>query len=377
MSDPTRVEAPVPVQHRNIYLTGALLLCACLIAGSFVLAIRGERALKAQPITAATGPTISDQLPTPSPLQTGSPFRSNGRPALPSEQAGYPVGLPIGDNYPEPAALPNLEDLRALAAASSNLPPTDPTHLAQTPAFPPMPELPPMPQLSDLPPELLHPPTAAPTPTPQTPSPYETRLLRTYEPLEAVGSNDPTRALAQGTVIDLILLTRVDSSLPGTVLARTLRNVYTHDLRVVIVPAGSQLLGTYSQLVGSTSLELVWQQLTLPDGRRYDLGEGLDATASDGTSGLPGQRHNHTGRALTAAFVVSALSAATQLAQPLPRQGSLQALDAGQVAAAASAQNFGELTRELVRRGLDAKPTLTAEPGTLLAAIVHRTIRLN
>lgn len=75
----------------------------------------------------------------------------------------------------------------------------------------------------------------------------------------AASGNDPqlsrqmgpqtTTLVSGGHVIRSVLLTRVNSDMPGRVLARVTSDVYDSAQRYVVIPKGSQLIGVYSSQV--------------------------------------------------------------------------------------------------------------------------------
>jgi type IV secretion system protein VirB10 len=142
-------------------------------------------------------------------------------------------------------------------------------------------------------------------------------------------------ALTAGTVIPAMLLTEVESDLPGELAAQVTRNVYDGRLEQVLIPRGTRLLGRYDSQVtaGQRRLVVAWSRLTFPNGSSLTV-PGLPGTSPSGAAGLPGAVDSHVGRVFGDALLLSLLSAGVQLSQP--RQGGVVAAPtAGQVAAGA------------------------------------------
>jgi len=92
-----------------------------------------------------------------------------------------------------------------------------------------------------------------------------------------------------GFIIPAILVTGINSDLPGQLIAQVSRNVYdtptgTH----LVIPQGTRLMGVYSNDInfGQARIMVAWQRLIFPDGKALDLGEmpGSDLAGYSGLS---------------------------------------------------------------------------------------------
>jgi type IV secretion system protein VirB10 len=170
--------------------------------------------------------------------------------------------------------------------------------------------------------------------------------------------------LRAGTLIPGVLLTGINSDLPGDVLAQVSRDVYDSDKQQsLLIPKGARLLGTYDHQIaaGEVRLLVAWTRLILPDGRSLGL-PGLELVDRQGQTGAPGEVETHWQRVFGNALLLSALSAGAQLSQP--RQASVLAPPStGQVATGALGRELSGVASEMVRRGLDVAPTITIPQG--------------
>jgi len=178
--------------------------------------------------------------------------------------------------------------------------------------------------------------------------------------LEPAGAPLTLRA---GTLIPGLLLTGVNSDLPGQVLAQTSRDVFdSRTERQLLIPKGSRLVGVYdSRTVGSGRLVVTWTRLILPDGRSLRL-PGLPAQDETGQTGVHDQVNHHYGRIYGTALLLSVLSAGLQLSQP-QQASAFAAPSTRQVAAGAVGQELADVSTQTIRRGLDIPPTITIRPG--------------
>jgi hypothetical protein len=198
---------------------------------------------------------------------------------------------------------------------------------------------------------------------------------RTDLPVRYHPAPGPT-TLPAGSLIPALLLTEVNSDLPGNLLAQVSRNVYDGRQERVLVPQGSRLLGRYdSQVaVGQRRLLVAWTRLVLPDGSSYEL-PGLPGTTAAGAAGLGGRVNNHVLQVFGDALLLSLLSAGAELSQP--RQGSFTAVPStGAVAAAALGQELSSVGLQLLARGMAIQPTLRLPAATRFLVFVNGDLDL-
>ena len=185
--------------------------------------------------------------------------------------------------------------------------------------------------------------------------------------------------LAAGTVVPALLLTAVNSALPGPLMAQVSRDIYDLHQRTIVLPRGTRLLGTYGNqvAVGQQRLLVAWNRLQLLDGTLLDLPglAPLQATDSTGAAGLPARVDNHILRIFGDAILLSLLSAGADLSQPTSAN-ALAAPSAGSVASAALGLQLSEAGTQLLRRDLAIQPTLTLPAGTPLAVFVNADLPL-
>ena len=179
--------------------------------------------------------------------------------------------------------------------------------------------------------------------------------------LEPAGSPYTLRA---GTVIPGLLLTGINSDLPGDLVAQVSRDVYdSRTQRTLLIPRGARLICTYDNQVvaGQGRLLVAWTRLILPDGRSVQL-PGLALKDLQGQTGAKDRVDTHWQRVFGKALLLSAISAGVQLSQP-QQASALAPPSAGQVAAGALGQELSNVALEVLRRGMDVVPTITIRQG--------------
>ncbi len=172
--------------------------------------------------------------------------------------------------------------------------------------------------------------------------------------------------LKEGTLLPAILLTGINSDLPGQTQALIRRDVYdTATGRYLLIPQGSRLIGEYDNRIawGQKRVLLTWHRLIFPDGRSLDL-RGMPGADLAAIAGVRDKVNNHFVRTFGSALLLSAITAGVQLSQP--QESSFgSAPSASQIAAAALGQEIGRVTADITRRNVNLQPTLQIRPGYL------------
>ncbi|MGH7439843.1 MAG: TrbI/VirB10 family protein, partial [Polyangiaceae bacterium] len=116
-----------------------------------------------------------------------------------------------------------------------------------------------------------------------------------------------------GTVLPAVLITAINSDLPGPVIAQVREHVYdTVTGDHLLVPQGSRLLAQYDSMVawGQERVLVCWNRLILPNGDSIDL-QCMPAADLQGAAGLADEVNEHWWRILRGAAVATLLSAGT------------------------------------------------------------------
>jgi type IV secretion system protein VirB10 len=178
------------------------------------------------------------------------------------------------------------------------------------------------------------------------------------------------RLVAQGTIIQAILETAINSDLPGMIRGQVSEDVYAFDGSSVLIPKGSRLIGRYSSdiEVGQNRIVAAWTRLIRPDGNSIALG----SPASDdlGVSGLTGTVDTHFAERFGSAALISVLAG-------ISGYGASQIDDAtGQETAANVGNDFTGATSSSFERYLSLAPTIRADQGSRVSVFVARDLFL-
>lgn len=187
-------------------------------------------------------------------------------------------------------------------------------------------------------------------------------------------------AIKTGAIIPAIMISGVNSDLPGQVVAQVSQNVYdTSTGYSVVIPQGSRLVGQYASNVklGQDRVMLRWDRIIFPDSSTYDLA-GMPGADQMGYSGFKDKVNNHYWKIFGNAFLLSLVSGGYQASLPDSNQntnnGNLTVQDEISLS---MAQQFNEVGGELVRRNLDIQPTIEIRPGYRFTVMVNKDILFN
>jgi type IV secretion system protein VirB10 len=188
---------------------------------------------------------------------------------------------------------------------------------------------------------------------------------RWYSPNQV---ENPVRfQLRAGFVIPAVLLSGVNSEVPGTIIAQVAQDVYDNATGSdLLVPQGARLIGSYSANVqyGQSRLFVVWQRIVYPDGRALDIG-AEPGTDSAGFAGFKDRVDSHWVRIFGSAVLMSAISAGISYSQDRSQgNGNFNAPPRfSDELSQAVGQQFGQAAAKLLEKNLDIAPTLKIRPG--------------
>ena len=177
--------------------------------------------------------------------------------------------------------------------------------------------------------------------------------------------------LKAGTIIPTVLITAINSDLPGPVIGQVRENVYdTVSGNFLLVPQGSRLIAHYDSMVawGQERVLVCWNRLILPNGDSINL-QCMPAADLQGAAGLTDQVDEHWFRLIKGAAVATLLAATTQAVA-----GNTEGFNptVPQVWARNGAGEINQVGQQLTRRNMSIQPTITVRPGFSVNVIVTK-----
>lgn len=178
-----------------------------------------------------------------------------------------------------------------------------------------------------------------------------------------------------GSIIPVVLITGINSDLPGPVIGQVRESVYdTASGNDLLIPQGSRLIAAYDSMIawGQERVLLCWSRLIFPNGRSLDL-ECMPAGDLHGAAGLADEVDEHWWRILKGAAIASLLSATTQSVA-----GNAEGFNPTlpQTWARNSAEEVNNAGQQITRRNLNIQPTITIRPGFSVNLIVTKDLTI-
>ncbi len=181
-----------------------------------------------------------------------------------------------------------------------------------------------------------------------------------------------------GTVIPGIMISGINSDLPGSLIAQVSQNVYdTATGHHLLIPQGCKLYGVYDSRVvyGQSRVLVAWNRLNFPDGSAVTLG-AMPGTDISGYAGYEDQVNNHYLRIFGSSLLMSLITGGTSYAMDNVSNSSdnSDGTSVQDAMAAALAAQMGQATLSLLQKNLNIKPTLEIRPGYQFNVIVTKDV---
>ena len=180
-----------------------------------------------------------------------------------------------------------------------------------------------------------------------------------------------------GSIIPVILITAINSDLPGNVVAMVSEDVYdTRTGDYLLLPKGTRVLGRYDSMVsyGQNRVQVNWNRLVRPDGSSIVL-DNMPGVDLAGNSGYKDKVDNHFDRLAGGVILSSLLSVGATVSQGTYTDESSMTLQ--QRMAANVGENINSAGSQITRKNLDIQPTLKILAGKKVNVLVNKDMILS
>jgi type IV secretion system protein VirB10 len=181
---------------------------------------------------------------------------------------------------------------------------------------------------------------------------------------------NPGNTVVQGTMIQAVTETALDSTLPGAIRAIVSEDVHSFDGTRVLIPRGARLVGRYRSDVAlaQSRVMVAWDRIILPDNQTVEISAfGGDELGRTGTTGFVDTRF---AQRFGSAALISLI-------------GALPAAAGGQIddeAAADIASEVGtdlrDSTQSVMQDYLAIRPVIHVDQGTRITVMVDRDLEI-
>jgi len=181
----------------------------------------------------------------------------------------------------------------------------------------------------------------------------------------------PANTVLQGTMIQAVLETAINTDLPGAIRALVTEDVHSYDGSRILIPRGSRVIGAYNDNtdLGQRRAMIVWNRLILPDNQTVEIGAyGGDAI---GRSGVGGVVNTHFGARFGSAALISLIGLAPAIALTDDDDN-----DSTSDVAEAISQNMMGATSSALDGYLNRQPTIAIDQGSLVTIMVDRDLEI-
>jgi type IV secretion system protein TrbI len=164
----------------------------------------------------------------------------------------------------------------------------------------------------------------------------------------------------EGTVLETILVNRLNGTFAGPVNCLVTSNIYSHDHQRILIPAGSRVLGEAKKVeeLGQQRLAISFHRLVMPDGYSVTLDQfkGLDQI---GETAIRDKVNNHYLQIFGASLAIGVLGGIAQAGT-----GSVFTNSALDQARAGFGASLANSSIQILDRFLNILPTVTIREGS-------------
>ncbi|OKP00806.1 TrbI/VirB10 family protein [Xenorhabdus eapokensis] len=186
----------------------------------------------------------------------------------------------------------------------------------------------------------------------------------------------PSQEVKAGTVIPGVMISGLNSDLPGQIIGQVREGVYDSATGLnLLIPPGTRLIGTYDSGVtlGQQRALVAWNRIIYPDGSSISI-DGMPGADQGGYAGFYDKVNNHYLRIFGSGLLLSLFSAGIQLSQPQAKHG--ENYSSSQIIAGSLGQQMGQIGMQMAQRNMNIQPTLEIRPGYEFNVMVTKDIIL-
>lgn len=207
--------------------------------------------------------------------------------------------------------------------------------------------------------------TAAPQPRNQQPANTTAEKQEKHESETSFTSNSLDRAtgktyvLFEGTILETVLLNRLDGDFAGPIECLVASDIYSHDRQHLLIPSGTKVLGEAKRVdtFGQTRLAVAFHRLIMPDGYSVSLDQ-FKGMNQIGDTGLRDTVNNHYFKIFGASLAVGAIGGIAEAGSGgVLTQSGTQSIQQG------VGESVGQTSQRILDKFLNILPTVTIREG--------------
>jgi type IV secretion system protein VirB10 len=163
----------------------------------------------------------------------------------------------------------------------------------------------------------------------------------------------------EGTILETVLLNRLDGQFTGPVECLVTTDIYSHDRQHLLIPSGSKIIGEAKRVdtFGQTQLAVSFHRLIMPDGYSVNLDQ-FKGMNQIGDTGLRDQVNNHYLEIFGASLAVGAVGGIAEAGSDgLLTESGTQSIEQG------VGESLGQTSQRILDKFLNILPTVTIREG--------------
>jgi type IV secretion system protein TrbI len=163
----------------------------------------------------------------------------------------------------------------------------------------------------------------------------------------------------EGTILETVLLNRLDGQFTGPVECLVTTDIYSHDRQHLLIPSGSKIIGEAKRVdtFGQTRLAVSFHRLIMPDGYSVNLDQ-FKGMNQIGDTGLRDQVNNHYFEIFGASLAVGAVGGIAEAGSDgLLTESGTQSVEQG------VGESLGQTSQRILDKFLNILPTVTIREG--------------
>lgn len=181
---------------------------------------------------------------------------------------------------------------------------------------------------------------------------------------------NPSNTVIQGTMIQAVMETALDSSLPGQTRAIISEDIFSYDGARLLIPRGSRLIGRYRARleIAQKRVTIAWDRIILPNNQTVQISAfGGDELGRSGVTGLVDTRFDERfGSAALISIISAAPSAASAQVEDETTAEVLQ--DVG--------DDLADTTDSVIGEYLSIGPVIYVDQGARVTVMVDRDLEI-
>jgi len=181
---------------------------------------------------------------------------------------------------------------------------------------------------------------------------------------------NPSNTVIQGTMIQAVMETALDSSLPGQTRAIISEDVFSYDGSRLLIPRGSRLIGRYRSgiEIAQKRVTIAWDRIILPNNQTVQISSfGGDELGRSGVTGFVDTRFDERfGSAALISIISAAPSAASAQVEDETTAEVLQ--DVG--------DDLADATDSVIGEYLSIGPVIYVDQGARVTVMVDRDLEI-